>query len=118
MKAGRGSWDKKNNDGIWREHPVPCDLIIKKAVDMIKERRTGKVIDEEVIADVAKMIQRNLMIVWITKSEADRLDNQLGLKTTMPQGDGWDPFKDDPLSRLKAGGIRVYSADAGKRLRE
>jgi hypothetical protein len=118
MKAGRGTWDKKNNDGIWREHPVPCDLIIKKAVDMIKERRTGKVIDEEVIGEVAKMIQRNLMIVWITKDEADLLDNQLGLKTTMPQGDGWDPFNDDPLSRLKAGGIRVYSADAGVRLRE
>lgn len=118
MKAGRGSWDKKNNDGIWREHPVPCDLIIKKAVDMIKERRTGKVIDEEVIAEVAKMIQRNLMIVWITKSEADKLDNQLGLKTTMPQGDGWDPFTDDPLSRLEAGGIRVYSANSGQRLRE
>jgi len=118
MKSGRGTWDKKNNDGIWREHPVPCDLIIKKAVDMIKARRTGKLIDEEIIGEVAKMIQRNLMIVWITKDEADKLDNELGLKTTMPQGDSWDPFKDDPLSRLKVGGIRVYSADAGARLRE
>ena len=83
----------------YREHIVPCDLIISQAVAMIKAGST----DDE----VALMIFKNLFIVIITPEEAAHLDYVLGLKTTMPAG--WN-FGDDIFARLVLAGIAVVNA--------
>jgi len=118
MKVGRGEWSKENQQGVWREHAVPCDLIINKGVEMVKQNKSGILIDQNLIMKIAEMIRRNLIIVWVTIPEREKMDFELGLQTTMPQGDGWDPFSDDPLSRLRAADIKVYDAASGARLME
>jgi hypothetical protein len=118
MTKGRGGWDKENKEGIWREHAVPSDLIISKAVEMIKNNKSSELIDNKIIYEVAKMIQRNLILVWITIPERELIDYTLKLQTTMPQGDAWDPFKDDPLSRFEVAGIKIYDSESGARVKE
>jgi hypothetical protein len=53
---------------------------------------------------VAAMIAANMMIVQITNAEAELLDEQLGLRTSMPAGWNWG---DSPLARLKFAGIEL-----------
>lgn len=121
------------NQKPYREHAVPCDFIIKKAIQMIKEETpkslepgsgSGKIMDPhqlinvDLIGRVAKMIKRDLVIVLITQEERKKIDFDLGLLSAMPEGDAWDPLTGDVLSRLKAGGIRIYSLDGSSRLGE
>lgn len=109
----------------YREHAVPCDFIIKKAIEMIKSSRSNnnnsvtdptKLIDTSLIGEVAKMIKRNLVIVLISPEERKEVDKDY--QTTMPEGDSWDPQTGDVLSRLKSKGIRIYSLDGNSRLSE
>lgn len=79
----------------YREHIVPCVMIIEEAFRMFDE-------DDASILEVAAMIQQNLFIVHITKAEADYLDHTLGLKTTMPLD--WN-FGDSVFARLDAAKI-------------
>jgi hypothetical protein len=44
----------------------------------------------EVEKDVARMLERFLAIAHIHPDEADYLDRELGLKTTMPEGWNWE----------------------------
>lgn len=100
--------------GTWREHVVPCDLIVQEAIRMCGESKPldlskdvtnpNQLIDMKTIVDVARMIQDNLMIVDITKPEQQLLDQKLKLQSTMPSG--WK-FGDDPFARLDAGQINV-----------
>lgn len=83
-------------NSIYREHIVPCDLIITKAVEMVKAGST----DEE----IARMIYENLFIVILTPEQAAHLDYTLGLKTTMPAG--WK-FGDSPLARINHAGFAL-----------
>lgn len=84
----------RTEENTYREHIIPCDLIVSKAVEMFK--------NGESVTDVAIMIQQNLFIVLITNEEAYQLDITLKLKTIMPSG--WK-FGDDVLARLKAANI-------------
>lgn len=79
----------------YREHIVPCSMIIEEAFRMFDE-------DDASIIEVATMIQQNLFIVHITKAQADFIDHTLGYKTTMP--DGWT-FGDNVFARLDAADI-------------
>ena len=79
----------------YREHIVPCVMIIQEAFRMFDK-------DNATVADVAAMIQQNLFVFHITKQEANHLDIELGLRTTMPEG--WN-FGDNVFARLDAANI-------------
>lgn len=79
-----------------REHIVPCTMIRLEAYKMFNE---GYLLE-----DVSRMIKDNLIIIHITKDEQRYLDNELNLKTTMP--DGWS-FGDNPYERLEKANIKV-----------
>ena len=103
----RGMFDKVDSlisvnqplsENSYREHVVPCTMILNEAFDMVENDSS----DEQ----VAKMIEKNLKIVHITKDQAKVLDQDLGLKTTMPAG--WQ-FGDNVFARLDVANID-YSA--------
>ena len=83
------------SEDSYREHIVPCTMIIEEAFRMYDE-------DFASVVDVAIMIQQNLFIYHITKDQAHHLDYVLGLKTCMPNG--WQ-FGDCPKARLAEIGI-------------
>lgn len=83
--------------GQYREHAVPCATIRAGAKAMYDRRAS--------VDKVAQMIAENLIIVLIRPEEAKRLDRELGLKTTMPEG--WVLGEGDPLARLELAGIEV-----------
>lgn len=73
----------------WREHIVPCTLILEETVKMVQAGCT--------IPQLAQMLKENLAIVVITADEAKRLDAVY--QTTMPVG--WQ-FGDNVFARLDA----------------
>ncbi len=79
----------RTKENTYREHIVPCIMIFNQAVTMTMEKRS--------VTEVAQMIKSNLAIVLITNEEADKLDNELDMQTSMPEG--WY-FGDDVLARL------------------
>ena len=85
--------NEKTPSNNYREHIVPCVMIIDEAFRMFDE-------DDASVAEVAAMIQQNLFVVHIPGSEATRLDAVY--KTTMPEG--WK-FGDSVFARLDAMGI-------------
>jgi len=86
----------RTKENTYREHIVPCILIYNQAVTMTMEKRP--------VTEVAQMIKNNLAIVLITNEEADKLDNELDMQTSMPEG--WK-FGDDIFARLKVAGIEL-----------
>jgi hypothetical protein len=86
----------RTSENTYREHIVPCVLIYNKAIEMIKENRS--------VTEVAQMIKQHLAIVLITNEEAELLDNELDMQTTMPEG--WE-FGGDVFARLKAANIQL-----------
>lgn len=86
----------RSKDNTYREHIVPCILIYNQAVTMSMEKRP--------VTEVAQMIKKNLAIVLITTEEAAKLDYELDMQTSMPEG--WQ-FGDDVFARLKVAGIEL-----------
>lgn len=80
------------------EHAVPCALMIRECFSLIKE---GKYSDDE----IARFLQKHWKIVTITKEEAKRLDSELRLKSTMPEG--WHLDSDDTFARFKQANIKI-----------
>jgi sulfur transfer complex TusBCD TusB component (DsrH family) len=85
---------KRTKENSYREHIVPCILIYNQAITMTLEKCS--------VTEVAQMIKNNLAIVLITNEEAEKLDNELDMQTSMPEG--WK-FGDDVFARLKAGNV-------------
>jgi hypothetical protein len=73
----------------WREHLVPCTMILEETVKMVQAGCT--------VPQLAQMLAENLAIVIITADEAKRLDAVY--QTTMPAG--WQ-FGDSVFARLDA----------------
>lgn len=86
----------RTKENTYREHIVPCILIYNQAVTMTMEKRS--------VTEIAQMIKNNLAIVLITNEEADRLDHELDLQTSMPEG--WN-FGDNVFSRLEMAKISL-----------
>jgi hypothetical protein len=84
----------RTKENSYREHIVPCIMIFNQAVTMTLEKKS--------VTEVAQMVKNNLAIVLITNEEAELLDNELDMQTTMPEG--WK-FGDDVFARLKAGNV-------------
>lgn len=87
---------KRTKENTYREHIVPCIMVYNKAVEMTLAKAS--------ITEVAQMIKNHLAIVLITNEEAELLDNELDMQTTMPEG--WD-FGGDVFARLKVAGIEL-----------
>jgi len=77
----------------WREHIVPCTMIIERAVELFEDGAT--------IPTVAQMVKENLAIVVLTAEEAKKVDAVY--KTTMPEGWNWG---DSVFARLDAFNIK------------
>lgn len=86
----------RTKENTYREHIVPCILIYNQAVTMTMDKRP--------VTEVAQMIKSNLAIVLITNEEATKLDNELDMQTSMPEG--WK-FGDDIFARLTTGDIKL-----------
>jgi hypothetical protein len=86
----------RTKENTYREHIVPCIMIYNQAVTMTMEKRP--------VTEIAQMIKNNLAIVLITNEEADKLDNELDMQTSMPEG--WK-FGDDIFARLKVAVIEL-----------
>jgi hypothetical protein len=56
------------------------------------------------VTEIAQMIKNNLAIVLITNEEAELLDNELDLQTSMPEG--WE-FGHDVFARLNIAQIKL-----------
>jgi hypothetical protein len=80
---------KRTKENTYREHIVPCIMIFNQAVTMTMDNRP--------VTEIAQMIKNNLAIVLITNEEAQLLDNELDLQTSMPEG--WT-FGDNVFARL------------------
>jgi len=80
---------KRTKENTYREHIVPCIMVFNQAVTMTMEKRS--------VTEVAQMIKNNLAIVLITNEEAELLDNELDMQTSMPEG--WN-FGDSVFARL------------------
>jgi len=87
---------KRTKENTYREHIVPCIMIFNQAVTMTIEKRS--------VTEVAQMIKNNLAIVLITNEEAELLDNELDMQTSMPEG--WK-FGDSVFARLDTAGITL-----------
>ena len=77
----------------WREHIVPCTMIIERAVELFEDGAT--------IPTVAQMVKENLAIVVLTAEEAKQIDAVY--QTTMPEGWNWG---DSVFARLDAFNIK------------
>jgi sulfur transfer complex TusBCD TusB component (DsrH family) len=87
---------KRTKENTYREHIVPCIMIYNQAVTMTMEKRS--------VTEIAQMIKNNLAIVLITNEEAELLDNELDMQTSMPEG--WK-FGDDIFARLTSAQIQL-----------
>lgn len=74
LPQGRGLEGKPT----YREHVVPCVLLCIEATTMLQHTLS--------VEEVAEWIQPYLRVVWIDPQFACKLDGELKLKTTMPQG--------------------------------
>lgn len=86
----------RTKENTYREHIVPCVMIYNQAIKMIQENRT--------ITEIAQMLKQNLAIVLITNEEAELLDNELDMQTSMPEG--WN-FGDSVFARLTLAQIQL-----------
>jgi hypothetical protein len=87
---------KRTKENSYREHIVPCIMIFNQAVTMTMEKRS--------VTEVAQMIKNNLAIVLITNEEAELLDVELDMQTTMPEH--WK-FGDSVFARLDVAKIQL-----------
>jgi len=91
----KGKHQELNGKNAYREHIVPCTLIERKAIEMFNNGATSQ--------QVADMIKSNLFILKISDEEAYKLDIEMGLRTTMPEG--WE-FGQSVFARITAAGIQ------------
>jgi hypothetical protein len=99
----KGRQQELNGKNAYREHIVPCDLIMRKGIEMIKAGNT--------IEQVATMFANNNFILKISDDEAYKLDIELGLRTIMPEG--WD-FGQDVYSRINFAEIQLETPKVDK----
>jgi len=90
----KGRQQELNGKNAYREHMVPCDLMMREAIKMFNAGST--------VTEVALLFQTNNKILKISDDEANTLDNILRLRTTMPPG--WE-FGNDVYARIHHAGI-------------
>lgn len=97
------------DDRPYREHVVPCVLIHNEVIRILLDAGVReKEVPDEVIHEIAKLIESNLAIVHISKEEQELLDITLGLRTSMPKN--WK-FGDNIFARLEAAELEWEAYD-------
>lgn len=91
------------------EHLVPCALLRDHAFKIFWKGKDENRDISETEKEVAELLGRFLRIAHITPAEARRLDHELGLKTTMP--DGWNFETGSVMARLEKAGIKLELKD-------
>jgi len=91
-----GSSKNRTETNSYREHIVPCIMIHNQLISMYQNGNS--------LADMAQFLKTHLAIVLITKEEAEKLDVELGLRTSMPQNWKWG---DSVFARLTEAKIEV-----------
>ena len=92
-----------SREGIGRrEHVVPRKVIRDECLNIFENN--NKRPKEEVISIVAKLIEKLLLIVYITKKEAHNIDINLSLRASMPEG--WIIEGGNVFARLKAASVK------------
>lgn len=87
----------------YREHVVPCSLIRDQCIKMYKDGATVK--------EVTSLIIKSLAIILISTEEANKLDKEAGLKTSMPKGWSFENINETNIfARLHEVGIE-YTID-------
>lgn len=79
------------------EHVVPCAFMINECKRLIKEG-----VPDELIAS---LLEKHWKVALISKEEQRRLDYDIGLKSTMPEG--WRFEDGDTFARLKQANIEL-----------
>lgn len=81
------------------EHVVPIDFLFSNSCAMLDDGKTEK--------DIIDYWERNLAVAYITESDARKMDVDLKLRTTMPEGwkDGDDPFERLKIAKIKVDGL-------------
>ncbi len=78
------------------EHLVPCMVLFTETTRLLKE---GRLTSDE----IAQLLQKHWRVARITKKEQETLDNERGLKSSMPPG--WNYETGSTLARLEAAKI-------------
>lgn len=87
---------KRTKENTYREHIVPCVMIYNQIITMLQEKRS--------VTEIAQMIKNNLAIVLLTNEEAELIDHELDMQTSMPEG--WN-FGDSVFARLDVAKIQL-----------
>lgn len=96
-------------DNPYREHVVPCVMIHNEVIRILLDAGVlDNEVSESVIQEIATLIETNLAIVLISREEQNRLDVELGLRTSMPKD--WK-FGDSIYARLNAAEIEWDNPD-------
>jgi hypothetical protein len=103
LYSKNGDWGSK---GIYREHAVPCKLIVDQAIKTYQNNKFSNNLNKKII-EVALMIRRNLVLVYCTTDEAQKLDARY--RSTMPEG--WNFKCGNVLDRFHACDIPIYTFD-------
>lgn len=91
-----GASKNRTAENTYREHIVPCIMIHNQLIDMCLNGKT--------LCEMAQFLKTHLAIVLVTKEEASKMDNDLGMRTSMPEGWKWG---DSVFARLEAAQIEV-----------
>jgi len=85
-----------------KEHIVPCAVMYREVTRLIGE----KALSEE---EIAKLLQKHWKVAHITEEQAQLLDIERKMKSTMP--DGWCFETGDPMERLHQAQIEIVRDD-------
>ncbi len=96
-----GQSEKVTQENKYLEHVVPCGYMMNELERLIKE---GKHSDEE----LARALQKNWKVADLTEEETQKLNVELKLKSTMPEG--WDFMTGNPEDRLTQAGIKLIKS--------
>lgn len=96
-----GQSEKVTQENKYLEHVVPCGYMMYELERLIKE---GKHSDEE----LARALQKNWKVADLTEEETQKLNVELKLKSTMPEG--WDFMTGNPEDQLTQAGIKLIKS--------
>lgn len=83
-------------DESYREHPVPCIMIHNELIAMYLRKCS--------LTEMAQLLKQHLAVILVHPKEAEKMDIELGLRTTMPEGWTWG---NSIFARLDSAEVKV-----------
>lgn len=91
-----GHSTKRTTNETYREHIVPCVMIHNELIEMYMRGSS--------LTEMGQFLKQYLAVVLIHPSEAEKMDIELGLRTTMPENWKWG---DSIFARLNAAEVKI-----------